>query len=169
MKSSAGKLRKTDLIDGLIGDWRRERPDLDVEAMAVVGRILHLGRRMEAAAAKALRPFGLNYTDLDVLATLRRTGRPYQLTPSDLLSSVLITSGAMTACIDRLEKASLIQRAASPDDRRVRLISLTSDGRELVDDAIVERFAEANSAISHLSPSDCELLAGLLRKLALGM
>ncbi|MEO1487772.1 MAG: MarR family transcriptional regulator, partial [Bacteroidota bacterium] len=100
-----------DIIDTLISDWKTERPELDASAMSIVGRILSLGKILEKRASSALCDIGICYTDLDVLATLRRSGAPYALTPTELMQSVLITSGAMTALLDRLTKLELIYRA----------------------------------------------------------
>ncbi|MDQ3289245.1 MAG: MarR family transcriptional regulator [Pseudomonadota bacterium] len=159
-----GRHRK-DRIEDLLAGWQRERPELDAQPMAIVGRVLSLGRRLEARANQALKSSGLHYTDLDVLATLRRNGKPYRLTPTQLRDSVLITSGAMTACLDRLEDAGLIARRDNPDDRRSTSAQLTPAGRALIDRAIVIRFAEATEAVSGLSARERTTLAALLKKL----
>ena len=132
----------------------------------IVGRLLNIGRQLEARANAALRPLGLHYTDLDVLATLRRGGKPYRRTPTELRDSVLITSGAMTACLDRLEGNGLIARIADPHDRRSSAAQLTADGRKLIDKAIEVRFAEADEALADLSDSERSRLAALLKKLS---
>ncbi|HEY5613491.1 MAG TPA: MarR family transcriptional regulator [Lysobacter sp.] len=160
---------RKDKVETLLADWRRERPELDAQPMAIVGRVLSLGRRLEARANQALKSLGLHYTDLDVLATLRRNGKPYRLTPTELRDSVLITSGAMTACLDRLETAGLIARHDNPDDRRSTSAGLTAAGRALIDRAIVIRFAEAAEAVSGLSARERTTLAGLLQKLGQGL
>lgn len=155
-----------DRIDRLLADWQAERPELDTAAMAVVGRLLSLGRQLEARANAALKPLGLHYTDLDVMATLRRSGKPYRLTPTQLRDAVLITSGAMTACLDRLEGNGLIARIASPSDRRSSAAELTAAGRKLIDKAIVVRFDEAAQAVVGLSENERARLAHLLKKLS---
>ena len=157
-----------DLIDRLQDDWRQERPELDTSSMAVVGRLLILGDRLRKEAGDALVPFGLGYTDLDVLATLRRSGAPFRLRPADLLRSVLIQSGSLTACLDRLQKQGWIDRVETPDDRRSRSVQLTESGRQLVDEAIEARFEEAARQVRFLTPSDRKELERLLRKLVLG-
>lgn len=158
-----------DRIDRLLAEWEAERPELDAGAMAVVGRLLSIGRRLEARANGVLRPFDLHYTDLDVLATLRRGGKPYRRTPTELRDSVLITSGAMTACLDRLERNGLIVRVADPHDRRSKAAELTGAGRKLIDKAIAVRFKEAEDALSGLSDGERARLAALLRKLGRGL
>jgi DNA-binding MarR family transcriptional regulator len=158
-----------DRIDRLLAEWRAERPELDAAAMAVVGRLLSIGRQLEARANAALKPLGLHYTDLDVLATLRRGGRPYRRTPTELRDAVLITSGAMTACLDRLERNGLIARVADPQDRRSSAAELTSEGRKRIDKAIGVRFAEAADALAGLSDAERARLAALLKKLGRGL
>lgn len=155
----------SDVVQELLHQWRRERPELDVSAMAVVGRLLRLGKRLETRANVVLKPFGLSYTDLDVLATLRRSGKPYSLKPTQLQRSVLITSGAMTACLNRLEAAGLISRSASDQDRRSLSAALTTAGRRLVDKAVEVRFAEAHDALKALAAGERKQLGDLLRKM----
>ncbi|MEO0399528.1 MAG: MarR family transcriptional regulator [Pseudomonadota bacterium] len=155
-----------DLIDTLIDQWRRERPDLDAKALGVVGRILMIGRRLENRASATLKAFDLHYSDFDVLATLRRSGAPYELTPKELMQSVLITSGAMTALLDRLSSRNLITRGQSDHDGRVRTAILTDEGKALIDKAVGARFEEARDAIAGLSAERQRGLANDLREIA---
>jgi len=155
----------SDRIDRLLAEWQAERPELDAAPMAVVGRLLSIGRQLEGRANAVLKPLGLHYTDLDVLATLRRGGRPYRRTPTELRNSVLITSGAMTACLDRLEGNGLIARVADPQDRRSSAAELTAEGRKRIDKAIAVRFEEASQALLGLSDTERARLAALLKKL----
>lgn len=157
----------TDLLDALIADWGREREDLDVSAMGVVGRILLLGERLQRRVELRLKPLGLGYTDFDVLATLRRSGEPFALRPAQLLETVLIASGSMTACIDRLERGELVERLHAEGDRRGRVIRLTAVGRELIDRAVVARFEEAAEFVSVLSSRERRGLESLLRTLSI--
>ena len=156
----------TDLIENLIADWKIARPDLDAKPMGVVGRVLRLGRILEGEATEALKSYQLQYTELDVLATIRRKGEPFQLNPKQLIESVLITSGAMTACLDRLEKRQLIKRILDPNDRSGKIIILTSKGVKLVDKAIEARFQQAQSALQQLNKKEQAELANLLAKLS---
>jgi DNA-binding MarR family transcriptional regulator len=159
--------REIDLVDELVHDWRRERPDINVDAMEVVGRIIHLGGLLELQANAVLKPFKLRYTDFDVLATLRRRGPPYKLTPTVLRRSILISSGAMTACLDRLEKAGYLARERDPEDRRGTVIRLAAKGRVLIDKAVPSRFKIAFDAVGGLTNTEFSQLAKLLRKLSL--
>ena len=156
----------SDLITNLIADWKKERPDLNAEGMSVCGRILRLGRLLEDDVNKTLKQFDLQYTELDVLATLRRKGKPFQLKPKQLIESVLITSGAMTACLDRLEKRYLLMRLSDPNDRRGRIIALTPKGVDLIDQAIALRFKQASDSLSGLTRADQKQLSQLLKKLS---
>lgn len=158
---------KRDLIDELIDDWKRERPDLDASAMEVIGRILQLGKLLEKRASNTLADYNIHYTDLDVLATLRRSGAPYQLSPSQLRKSVLVTSGAMTALLFRLEKMGLLSRKPDPEDGRKKLAVLTPSGKQLIDQAIETRFAEAGTAVGMFSKEEQEQFYRLLKKMVL--
>ena len=156
-----------DLIDLLQEEWKTERPDLDSSAMGVVGRVVLLGERMKKNAHKALSSFEIGYTDLDVLATLRRSGTPYTLRPADLLQAIIIQSGSLTACLDRLERAGFIERVPTPNDRRSRSVKLTESGFACIEKAIEARFSEACDAITCLNTSEKKTLESLLRKLLL--
>ena len=139
--------------------------------MGIVGRVIHVAGILRGRASRALKPFDLHYTDLDVLATLRRSGAPYTLTPTDLTRSVLLSSGAMTAALRRLAKrgGGLVERAPGKEDGRVRTVALTVSGKSLIDEAIVVRFDEATSAVHALSAEEQRQLASLLRRLALSL
>ncbi|MGG6895689.1 MULTISPECIES: MarR family winged helix-turn-helix transcriptional regulator [Rhizobium] len=152
-----------DRIDKILEQWRRERPDLDTTAMGLFGRMrnltLHLSREME----KTFAGFDLNSANFDMLATLRRSGEPYTLSPSDLMETMMVTSGTMTNRIDQLEKASLVARSQNPNDGRSFLISLTSKGFELIDAAVTAHVETQTRLISTLSEEERTALDGLLR------
>ena len=158
---------KHDAVDELIGDWQAERPDLNPRPMAVVGRILRLAVHLEGRANEILRPYGLANWGFDVLATLRRQGKPYALTPTQLTRSVMLSSGAMTNRIDRLEKLGFVERQPDPNDRRSLRVKLTVKGLEVVDRAVASRFEEARDSLRALSAKEQKHLPDLLRKLLL--
>ncbi len=155
----------TDRIGLIREQWARERPDLDSSAFALVGRLLLLGKLLERRVSRVLAPLDLQLWAFDVLATLRRQGPPYQLTPTELSRATLLTPGAMTNRIDRLEACGLVRREAEPTDRRGVRVLLTEAGIELVDRAIEARFAEADSAIAGLGSRDRTSLERILRRL----
>ncbi len=161
------KSKEKDLVDVLVSDWKKERPDLDSTPMLIVGRILKLGKKLEKSIGRSLIDSGIHYTDLDVLATIRRSGEPYKLSPKDLMKSVLITSGAMTALLTRLTNMDLIYRAPNGKDGRVKLACLTEKGKTVIDNAIEIRFNEAKSSIEMFTVQEKVLLSSLLKKMIL--
>jgi DNA-binding MarR family transcriptional regulator len=152
-----------DRIDKILAQWRRERPDLDTTAMGLFGRMrnltLHLSREME----KTFGRFGLNSANFDMLATLRRSGEPYTLSPSDLMDTMMVSSGTMTNRIDQLEKAGLVSRSQNPNDGRSFLISLTPKGFKLIDAAVTAHVKTQAQLVSALSQEERAALNGLLR------
>ncbi|MEQ1707628.1 MAG: MarR family transcriptional regulator [Terricaulis sp.] len=159
------KSDEPDRVDALIADWKREEPSLSAEAMQVAGRIIRLGRSYQDDVSALLQPHGLSYSDFDVIATLRRCGQPYVLTPTQLQQSVLLTSGAMTACLRRLELRGLISRSADAEDGRRSAAKLTRKGQGLVDKLIARRFALADRSLANLNARQVEALTTLLRQL----
>ncbi|WP_027061796.1 MarR family winged helix-turn-helix transcriptional regulator [Mesorhizobium loti] len=149
-----------------IEQWKRERPDLDVSPMGVLGR---LNEASSLIARDRLAPlfarFGLQAGEFDVLATLRRSGQPYALTPTALYEATMVTSGAMTNRLDRLEKAGLILRAPHPNDRRGIVVQLTEKGLALIDEALTAHVANEHEILAGLSNAEQETLALLLGKL----
>ncbi|MEM8564490.1 MAG: MarR family transcriptional regulator [Pseudomonadota bacterium] len=152
-----------DLIDVLIDDWHRERPDLDPDSMNVVGRIFRVSRQLNDRMHEILQPHGLLYSEFDVLATLRRSGDPYELTPTQLQDAVVLTSGAMTALLDRLTSRKLIKRNRNAEDRRSTTAQLTGKGLNLANKLIGLRFEEAALVCRGLNKSDRNELARILR------
>ncbi|TSE05161.1 MarR family transcriptional regulator [Mesorhizobium intechi] len=149
-----------------IEQWKRERPDLDVSPMGVLGR---LNEASSLIARDRLAPlfarFGLQAGEFDVLATLRRSGSPYALTPTDLYEATMVTSGAMTNRLDRLEKAGLILRGPHPNDRRGIVVQLTEKGLALIDEALTAHVANEHEILAELTPAERETLSHLLEKL----
>lgn len=151
-----------DRIDKVVNQWQRERPDLDVSSMGLIGRVrnidLHLTREME----KVFAEFGLNVSSFDVLATLRRTGHPYRLSPGEMLATLMVTSGTMTNRIDQLEKAGLVLREPNPADGRGFLISLTDKGLALIDRAIESHVKNQGRLVAGLTTEQQQQLNQLL-------
>ncbi|MER8387797.1 MarR family transcriptional regulator [Mesorhizobium sp. M1428] len=149
-----------------IEQWKKERPDLDVSPMAVLGR---LNEAASLIARERLAPlfasYGLQSGEFDVLATLRRSGPPYALTPTALYEATMVTSGAMTNRLDRLEKSGLIKRGPHPDDRRGIVVQLTGKGVALIDEAVTAHVANEHQILSGLARPEQIMLARLLEKL----
>jgi DNA-binding MarR family transcriptional regulator len=120
----------------MLDQWRRERPEIEAEGMALVPRLIRLAHLYDAEMARVSRSFGLKPGWLDVLSALRRVGPPYRMPATKLARWVLLSSGGMTSRLDRMEQAGLVKRAPDPSDRRGILIELTPGGREVIDSAI---------------------------------
>jgi DNA-binding MarR family transcriptional regulator len=158
-----------DGVDEIIEQWRRERPDVDVAPIGVIGRISRLARELERRVEAVQVEHGLDGGWYDVLATLRRSGAPYRLRASDFAGSLMLTSSGTTKRLDRLERAGLIAREPDPDDRRGVLIALTPKGREAVERALVAHVANEQGLLSGLTKREQRQLADLLRKLQLSL
>ena len=153
-----------DAMDLILEQWRRERPDLDCSPMGVIGRISQLQREVFLAQRATFARHGLDAPSFDVLAALRRAGAPYQLTPTDLMRSALVTSGAITQRLDRLEERGLITRGRSEADGRAVVVTLTDAGREALDSALPDHLETERGMLGGLSAGEQEQLAGLLRR-----
>jgi DNA-binding MarR family transcriptional regulator len=152
-----------DLIDRMNEQWRAARPDLDPGPLEVVGRVIVLAQYLERSVNEALAPHGLTLGQFDILATLRR--RPDdRLTPTQLMQSVMLSSGGMTNRLDRLEEAGWIRREPDPEDRRGVVVGLTRKGRELIDAATETRFAEARDSLPPFDANEMREMRRLLRK-----
>ena len=156
-----------DQVDRILEQWARERPDVDISAIALVGRLRRVARHFELGSEAVHATFGLAGGAFNVLAALRRSGPPYRLSPTELFRALMLSSGAMTNRIDRLEQAGLVARGPDPDDRRGVLVSLTPKGRELIDAAIVAHAENGRRLLGSLTRTEQQVLAGLLRKLLL--
>jgi DNA-binding MarR family transcriptional regulator len=155
----------TDPVDLILSQWQRERPDLDRSPMAVVGRISRIARRIDLAQRATFARYELDPPAFDVLATLRRSGAPFELSAGDLMRSAMVTSGAITQRLDRLETRGLVRRDPHPNDGRVVLVSLTPAGRELVDRVLPDHLATEERLLAGLTPQQRTALADLLRTL----
>jgi DNA-binding MarR family transcriptional regulator len=155
----------TDGVDAILGQWRRERPDLDPSPIGVIGRISRLSRQIEHQLEPVYAASGLEPGWYDVLATLRRAGPPYRLRPTDFAATLMLTTSGTTKRLDRLEAAGHVTREPDPSDRRGVLIALTPQGRSLIDNATARHLANERHILSGLSAAEQRQLAGLLRKL----
>lgn len=169
MRQDALRKGKSDAVDAIVAEWRRERPDLDPTAKHLTGRLIRLAALFQAAYARAFAPLALSDGDYGVLAALRRAGAPHQLTPSDLARHQMMTSGGMTAAVDRLERKGLVTRRPNPNDRRGSLVRLTDDGRKVVDRAMELQAEVECRLVQALDASERSALEQLLRKLLLSV
>ncbi|MGW2743852.1 MarR family winged helix-turn-helix transcriptional regulator [Streptomyces sp. NPDC001450] len=165
---SAGRQQHRDPVDAIIEQWAAVRPDLDTKAMEVFGRIYRLSRAMGDRMEKAYAPYGISRGEFDVLATLRRSGEPYTLSPRQLSATLMLTTGGMTGRLDKLERAGLLRRSPDPHDRRGLQVTLTEKGLDVIDQAVGAGLAVQTAALSSLDAEQAGQLSGLLRELLAG-
>jgi DNA-binding MarR family transcriptional regulator len=158
-----------DHIDRLRAQWAAELPDVDTQGMEVLGRARRIVLQSRPAIEAVFAKHGVDTGEFDVLTTLMRSGPPYALRPTELYRSLMISSGGLTDRLNRLQKAGLITRPPSPEDRRSLLVQLTPEGRDKVEAAFREDMAVEARLLAPLDPADRRTLADLLRKLALAM
>ena len=155
----------SDHIDRIVEQWRRERPDLDMSAMALMGRLFRVVHLADERLAAPLAEHGLQRGWFDLLAALRRAGPPFELNPTELMRATMLSSGGMTKRLDRLEAAGLIVRRADPDDRRGTRVRLTRRGKARIDRALERHVANEERLLRRLSAEQRRALDELLRAL----
>ena len=119
-----------------VAQWKQELPELAAENMLLIGRLKRAAAVIARELEKVYGEYGLTEGSFDVLATLRRSGAPYTLTPTELFSALMVTSGTMTTRLKNLENQGLIDRLPNPDDARSMLVRLTDKGKELIEQAV---------------------------------
>ena len=153
-----------DKLDLVVEQWKNEKPHLDTTSMSLIGRLLRISKHIETRITQCHKSFALTLGEFDVLAALRRSANNSCLTPSELSSALLLTSGAMTNRLDKLAEKGLINRCHSEEDRRSVTVALTDNGRELIDRAIEFHVAVLDELTSTLGVEDKHLLNGGLNK-----
>ncbi|MFB7667714.1 MarR family winged helix-turn-helix transcriptional regulator [Kitasatospora sp. NPDC056138] len=158
-------MKEHDTVDDIVDQWARVRPDLNPEAISLIGRLRRLNIRVDSALREYFAECGLDSSEFDVLATLRRAGEPYELNARALLQAAMVTSGAITNRVDRLSAKGLVERNPCPNDRRAVLIRLTPAGKSLIDTALAGHVSNEERLIEALTPTERTQLNTLLRKL----
>ena len=153
-----------DRIHRMLEQWKHERPDLDASPMGILGRLMSLSRLLDRGVEQILQPYDLSIPEFDMLAVLRRCGPPFRQSVGELRAHSLLSSGAMTNRVDRLEQKGLVQREPNPEDRRGVLVVLTKKGRVLIDQVVPERLKEGHGRVSVLSKKDRQQLEALLTR-----
>ncbi|PHS79422.1 MAG: MarR family transcriptional regulator [Rhodospirillaceae bacterium] len=153
-------------IEAILEQWRRERPDINPCPMAVCGELKRAAERIRLGIVANLSGTQLDLAGFDVLLTLRRQGKGCSLSPSELAREMMLSSSAMTSCLDRLEKNTLIKRKSDPKDRRGLKILLTSKGFALADQLVVTHIEAENQMLKDLTKREIEQLRNLLHKLS---
>lgn len=142
-----------DAVDEILAQWRRERPDLDIFPMGMVGRLMRCAALVQQQLDPTFAEFGMSGWEFDMLATLRRSGAPYRLAPTTLFSALMVTSGTMTHRLQRLEARGWITRVPNPEDARSTLVELTAEGFALIERAVQAHVANEHRMLAPLSPA----------------
>jgi len=158
---------QTDAVDRIIQAWARRDPNLDARPLEVVGRLLLCAHHIELALVAALQPFALSFADFDVINTLRRHADAQGANPSDLAQTCLITTGAMTSRLDRLERAGLITRTPDPNDGRAVRVHLTKQGERLAQQSLNAVLAADEAFLEPLDQPQRDTVAAALKLLLL--
>ncbi|MGA5820104.1 MarR family winged helix-turn-helix transcriptional regulator [Kitasatospora sp. NPDC094028] len=153
----------TDHVDRVVAQWGAERPDLDVSPMEVFGRLKRLHRLVSGELDRTFAAHGLDAPSFDVLATLKRSGPPYRLTPTGLMQSAMVTSGAITQRLDRLEARGLVTRTRSDQDGRSREVALTPEGHALIERALPDHLATERRLLAGLDEAGTAALVESMR------
>jgi DNA-binding MarR family transcriptional regulator len=151
-----------DRVARIQADWHRERPDVDVSPLGVIGRLDRLADRLNEHLCLVYARYGLSEGEFNVLCALRRAGEPYARAPGELAAHTMVTTGAITKRIDRLERAGLVTRRRSDDDQRGRIVALTTPGRELIDQAFTDQMHNERRLLDLLTPTETTALETLL-------
>ncbi|MCU1369012.1 MAG: MarR family transcriptional regulator [Ilumatobacteraceae bacterium] len=157
-----------DAVDRIIEQWATARPSFDVSPVEVIGRVSRLSRLIDRRLGRNFAEHGLQDWMYDVLATLRRSGEPFALTAGELVAQTMVTTGAMTNRIDRLEALGYVERR-SGDDRRTVIVALTRAGRTKVDDVSTSHMATEHELLAALTPKQRTQLATLLRTILISL
>jgi DNA-binding MarR family transcriptional regulator len=158
-----------DHLDRILAQWRRERPDLDVTALGVLGRLFRAAELADARLADMLGDYGLQPGWFDLLAALRRAGAPYELNPTALMETTMLSSGGITKRLDRLVERGLVERRPDPADRRGTLVRLTRKGKGVIDKAIGAHVRNEEVLLRSLPPRERRALDELLRSFLAGL
>jgi DNA-binding MarR family transcriptional regulator len=151
-----------DHVARIQAQWATERPDVDVSPQGVIGRLHRLGRLLTEQLCLVYKRYGLGEGEFDVLAALRRAGDPFERAPGELAAFTMVTTGAMTKRIDRLERDGLVKRRSSQDDGRGKVVALTRAGRHLIDQAFTEHMRNERRLLDQLTPAEAGQLESLL-------
>lgn len=153
-----------DHVGRIMAQWHRERPELDVSPQGIIGRLHRLAAHLTDELVAVYGRYGLGEGEFDVLATLRRSGAPYELAPGDLAAQTMVSSGAITKRVDRCVEHGWVTRRVSDDDARGRVVALTTSGRELIDAAFEAHMANEHRLVGPLGETERARLAALLEK-----
>lgn len=161
----SGNNRNGDSISKFIVQWNEQEPGIDASPLGILGRIQRLAIYLRDRANEWLAPMDLAWESFSIIAALRRSGKPFELRPTDMYREALLSSGAITNRIDLVERKGWVERRHDPTDRRGTIVRLTPAGKAVADKAIKIHFRELNNLIAELNRNEREDLSALLEKL----
>lgn len=154
-----------DAVDRIIAQWHREMPDLELESMALFGRVHRVSRKLGARLDRLRSQQGLGPSEFDVLAAIRRSGPPFTLSPKEISGTLMLSSGGLTGRLDKLEAAGYIERLPDPADRRGLKVRMTARGGEVIEEAVRTGLELQEQALESFTAEERRQLGELLRKL----
>ncbi|WP_433325149.1 MarR family winged helix-turn-helix transcriptional regulator [Spirillospora sp. CA-294931] len=155
----------TDAVEAVLEQWRRERPDVDTWPLGIVGRIMRISRMWDKEIKDFLAGHDLEPGEFDMLSTLRRSGEPYELTAGAFLKASLVTTGAITLRVDRMQEKGLVTRVRDSADRRSVRIRLTERGLDVIERVLPLHIANEARLLQALDRDALQGLAGTLSTL----
>lgn len=155
----------TDEVDKIVAAWRRERPDLDVTPLEVLSRVSRLASVLDVRRAAAFAQHDLQAHEFDVLAALRRSGEPFELTAGELCGLTHVTSGTMTSRLDNLTGRKFVSRHPDPTDGRLVQVRLTATGRRRIDATFAALLESEHELLGRLAESKRDAVVDGLRDL----
>ena len=158
-----------DMTDQLLAAWRATRPELEVDALRVTGRLSRIGPLLAKRQESVFGRLGLNRGEVGALSALRVAGKPHRLSPTRLARGLMLSSAGVTSRIDRLERRGLVRRLPDPDDRRGVIVELTDQGLEVVDAAVAALAITDRQLLERLDAQEIAQLEAILRKLLGGL
>ena len=158
-----------DVTDRVLEAWTSARPDLEVDALHVTGRLSRIGPLLARRQEAVFDPFGLNRGEVGALGALRVAGPPHRLSPSRLGKGLMLSSAGVTSRVDRLERRGLVRRLTDPDDRRGVIVELTDEGVEIVDAAVAALTTSDRALLAGFEPDELARFEVLLRKVLAGL
>jgi DNA-binding MarR family transcriptional regulator len=160
--------KHADPVDAIAEAWARERPGTPVASIGIITRVWRAAKLLGDERRRTLARLGIDTATLDLLATLRRHGAPYAMTPGQLREASLLTGGAITQRVARAERAGLVETERGPRGR-TSSVRLSDAGRRLIDDSVNRLLTYEDSLLDHLDEDERERLTELLRRLLDGL